>query len=1007
MIRLYPSRHDLNLYPSQEGQAIQSYEVLGPISLADWLKRNVRDFDLARESHPISIDVEGVTVEPSEWAGCLIAPESDVRIYPVPRATGAAIAAWAAVAIAAVALVYALTLNTDTPDSSSSSGDSLELNPAKANSVRLAEPIREVLGRDRVYPDYIVQPVSRFLSGRDVRTSMFLCVGAGRYSILPSSMKIGQTPFSAFGDEVSYSIYGPGEDVSGDARSESWYVAPEVGSSRSATAGLDLDSPVETVSASADGVALSGTSVTILGNSAELPSTWQAGTVTTLVMPETFQVSTSSGYSKVAGPLNELAPFAGMLVTLTTNTDEFDLVVDSFSPYVAPTPGVGGSPSSVVGSAAPTTYDYTDAPVAWSLTYRGVTRQLSLIADYVNMSGVVSEITSQLSGIGLTAQDDSGRLRISEPLSPYQGGEISQSGAPASLFGVSPIYTVGTASTGGVPEQLAFITLRYDNGVPFSGLPLGTQRLAIGYRQNRYQIESIDGLTITVSRLTESGVIDEGWPGFSARTLLDFQMTSESSSEDNWIGPFMACPEGETVDRIEWDIFFPGGLVHSNKKGQQETYYSRVIVQWADAETGEWNTIEKLYSAKTQDGFGHTEGLDLPTPIRPMVRVRRAAYVSWENSQDTTQWYALRGRLLTRPARYEGVTTIAVTVRTGDRLSAQSDRQVNLVATRLYDSGDSRTISAAARHVCSSLGLPASQIDTDQMQALEDVYWTPRGETFDHQFVKQETALDVLRMIFNAGMGDVVLTDGMVSAVREGATPARGMITPHEQASELKCTFTAPSVDDYTGVDVKYVDPVTFAEETIECRVPGVDALKIETYTATGVQDATRAWRIGMRRLMKYLYQRVTYQTSTEMEARVYEYLDHIILTDDIPGNQTVSCLIEDIEIEGGTAIITVSETLDWSITNPRCVIRLQDGSTTPLLTPSRISDDQLALPSGAVTFDVDWSLEPPRLMFCSSSEVGYAAMIDSTEPDADGRCSVTAKQYSDAFYTYDDSQPA
>lgn len=56
-------------------------------------------------------------------------------------------------------------------------------------------------------------------------------------------------------------------------------------------------------------------------------------------------------------------------------------------------------------------------------------------------------------------------------------------------------------------------------------------------------------------------------------------------------------------------------------------------------------------------------------------------------------WQALRGRLLTRPSSYPGVSLMAVTVETGRKLAAQSDRRVNVVATRSYDSGTARTIS--------------------------------------------------------------------------------------------------------------------------------------------------------------------------------------------------------------------------------------------------------------------------------------------------------------------------
>ncbi len=39
-------------------------------------------------------------------------------------------------------------------------------------------------------------------------------------------------------------------------------------------------------------------------------------------------------------------------------------------------------------------------------------------------------------------------------------------------------------------------------------------------------------------------------------------------------------------------------------------------------------------------------------------------------------WQALRGRLLSRPTSYAGISTIGITVETGGQLAAQSDKRV-------------------------------------------------------------------------------------------------------------------------------------------------------------------------------------------------------------------------------------------------------------------------------------------------------------------------------------------
>lgn len=1004
MIKVYPSRHPINIYPGT-GLPLESHPVHYSITLAEWLQRNVKNFDLSKPQHPISIDVNGLTVAPTEWNQCSVKPADDVRIYPVPRGLEAATLMWIAVAVLAVAVVYTLSAMPDAMGGQES-GDQLNTSTAKANSVRLYEPIREVLGRDKIYPDYLVQPVTRFYGPRDVRTQMLLSVGIGQFSLPEGGKKIGSTPFSAFGDDVQHTVYPPGADVSADERSENWYLSPEVGSSKAATAGLDLGSPVEFSASPASGLALSDRTISLIGNDASINTNWIVGTVIKLVTPNNYLVDALDGYSTISGQLDDLDPFVGMLVALATPTEDLELVVASYTPYVPPVPGVGGSPSSVLASAPPTTYDFSSGSVSWSITFNGITRDLALIDDYISMSGLVSELSSQLAGTGLSAQSSAGSLEIKESSSPYLGLPISQSGAPSSVFG-SPTYTTGTASSGGTPEQLAKITLEYDNGTAFSGLPIGQLRLALGYRGDQYVITDIDDLTISLNRLTDTGTVDGGWPGFANRTLLDFSLNAKATLTDNWIGPFVVCPEGEVIDRMEWDMFFPQGLIHVDKKGRDREYKAIVRVEWADVLTGVWTGITKTYTGMTRDGFGVTEFIDFPTPIRPMIRMRSIEYNDWSNSMDKSQWLALRGRLLARPTAYNDITSIAITVRTGDRLSAMSDRKVSVEAIKLFEEGANQSIYGAWLYICQSAGLTLPELDAETVQYLQSQYYTPRGETFDFSFTKQVTVKEALQMVLGAGMSTLVLDDGLVSAVREGVQTPRGMLTPHDQESELKISFSAPGPDDYSGVDVKYIDPVTFSEEIVECRLPGLTALKVETITLDGVQSHTRAWRIGMRKLMKYRLQRLTATTSTEMDALAYRYLDVLIMSNDIPGDQNISCLIEAIDISGGTAIVTVSEPLDWSFPAPRCYIRRQDGSLTSLLIPAEIDDYTLSLPAEFIDWKTDWSIEPPRLLFCSSTSVGYPMLIESIEPDENRRCSVKGLNYTPDLYQYDNSQPA
>ena len=345
---------------------------------------------------------------------------------------------------------------------------------------------------------------------------------------------------------------------------------------------------------------------------------------------------------------------------------------------------------------------------------------VSLVANYVSMSGLLAAITEGLTGSGLVAQDNGGTVLITESASPFAGGAITSSSLPAAVFGDAPVYTSGTASTGGSPAVTANVTLAYNSatGTAFSGMPEGVQRLSLAHRGNEYRIVSTDGTTATVARLV-NGAVDESWPGFTARTMIDYEATGLNDTL-SWLGPFLVCPENETVDMFEVNFSFPNGICGFDSKGKKRLRHVEWEIQYRVYGSGSgWVSHQGEYALKNVNGLGFTERITLSSPGLVEVRCRRRNEQGSNNARDSMYWQALRGRLLTRPSSYPGVSLMAVTVETGGKLAAQSDRRVNVVATRAYDSGTARTISGALLHVGNSLGL---EMDVDTITALESAY---------------------------------------------------------------------------------------------------------------------------------------------------------------------------------------------------------------------------------------------------------------------------------------------
>ena len=884
----------IRIYPSQiEGQPLETHSHKH-VTIKKWLESNVKGFSIDRPQ-PIIVKVGGIEIPPEYWHMVKIKPNADVRIYPVPYGVEiGVIAMWVSLAVSVVSLIYSLTLDTSGPGSRDQ-GDKINTNTAKANAVKLYDPVPQILGRSIVYPQYIGQPVTRFVNRREMRTSMALCIGTGAYSIEPGSLKIGDTGFPAFGSDVSYNIYQPGQNVSADSRFDNWYVCGEVGGTDAGTAGLDLQSSSPSApSVSATSVTLNAFTIYPEGPGAIIPEDFFIGMRLNIMMPNDFFVEKVGSYDVITGDFRELVPEVGMFVSLSTDMNNEYFEIATYTPPVSP---------SVQSS----------------------------------------------------------------------------------------------------------ITLKDSSGNPFSSLPSGQNRMSIGLFGNIYEIRSLGPDSITVFRCDSSSNEDFTWNGFVSRSLMDFSIYAMDGLGFNWIGPFVSCPNGETTDLLEIDIYMPQGLVRYDGGGNPRAITRNVIIEWRDSDIGgPWNSITRTYSDSTPDAIGFTERIALPNSIRPEVRLRRLEMSSSTSYRDQILWYSLRSKIDPRPNSYDGVTTMGLTVRTGARLGAQSSRSINLIATRHYPEHDSRSIEGAVLTVTDSLGIPRSDVDTAQLEMLQDTFWTPRGETFDFIFDKQSTTRDVLRTIFGAGMGYPILSGGLISCGREGLQNPKGMLTPGEMTNNLEVSFQAPTADDFSGVDVEYMSGTSWTKEVVQCRLPGLTPLKIEKVTLDGVTDKDRAWRIGMRRLRKHVGQRLTFSCETEMDSWVYDYMNRIVLADDIP-NTTMSASIIGITYSGTEAILDIDEPIDVNAANPRVMIRRNDGSVTPLYTPRIINEQLIAVPIAMIDFDIktDLSIEYARILFGDSTRIGYDAIIESISPSGDYRNTLTSLQYSADYYADDDNSPS
>ena len=413
------------------------------------------------------------------------------------------------------------------------------------------------------------------------------------------------------------------------------------------------------------------------------------------------------------------------------------------------------------------------------------------------------------------------------------------------------------------------------------------------------------------------------------------------------------------------------------------------------------------------DQQGYTRAITAPTYIRPEVRIRRIGEESPENFKfNRVQWYGLRGRIDKAPTRYDGCTVMSLYVRGGDKLSAQSQSQVSVVATRklpvLVDGAWSvptatRDIVPWVNYVLKSVGGTDDDMDVEEL-ARYGAIWSSRADHFDYPVEDDSTVKECLNDALLAGFAEFTLERGQVTPVRdEPRTQIGHMYTPQNMTEELKRNFTLLEPDAYDGVDIKYVDGVTRATEVVECRLPGDAGKTVQTVTVKGITNRDKAWRYGMRLRRAQVYRNKTYSWSTELDALNSGYLSYDAVADDIPGYGQ-SAILVDYTDGIGPVILESTERFVWTSGASHVVaLRRPDGSLSGPWAASRIDEFRLAIPALDFAPDLSWGIDPPHLLFGETTRWCYPVLITSIEP-GDHSADVEAVNYDPRVYADDDN---
>ncbi len=889
MIRVYPNKLTL-----EADGLCDEYQTDRRMSIAEWFEQ---DGGLP-PAGSVSVKLNGDLIFENQWAGTAFGSRDDLVICVEPK--GADPFSITVALFAGVKAVFSMLMPQlpGTPNAPGT-GDSLSEGSAKGNKVKLGDPIREAFGLSKIYPDYLLPSHKYFSDYREQQLELALCVGKGEYQIFANNVRIGDTPLLSFGSDASYQFYGPGEFVGNNEAFEWWHTAPEVGSSSTGAAGLELTATTS-VTQFPDATTFTFSGYSISGNVA-FPTDWEVGLVLRVESPYTYTVTDGGSGARdvVNGPLSMLAPETG---------------------------------------------------------------------DTIEVSGV-----------------------------------------NAGIYQVAGYDPMGQS-----------MTLNYADGSPANQMTTGQGLAAIGPQGLRFRITSISGATITVDRLDSAGSTDSSFPGFNNLTTSSARIqVSPENIEGGWRGWFAACPENELTQQVQWDMFFPEGLCQVGNTGNVVSLGAYYTLQWRDAALGDAapiTSIDYVHTNNTLDQGGYTTNLTLPYMMRPQLRVRKnLPFGTSLEFHDTIQWYGLRAKLRA-PTSYQGVTVMGLRCLVSDRIAAQTESLVHVIATRILPyrrngiwqaKMPTREIAPAAMYVAKSLGYTDNDLDLIEFDRLGDGVWRQRVDSFNKNITEESTAKEVINSMLNAGFAELTIDRGMIRPVRdEPRSTLEHMYSPQNMTRSLSRDVAMPSPDDYDGVQVTYMDRLTWAETTVNCQLSGEPAgRKLEKVNADGIIDRDKAYQLGMRRRRAQVYRRDTYNWSTEMDALNSRYWSYCAVADDVPGYGQ-SAILVGWTSGNNMVLLESSEPLDWSGPTAYVVaLRRPDGTVSGPYAATRVDDYRLTVPMLDFTPEVEWVEEPPHILFGPVDRWTYRVLVTEVNPSGYDSASVSGIGYDARVYYDDDSR--
>lgn len=492
-------------------------------------------------------------------------------------------------------------------------------------------------------------------------------------------------------------------------------------------------------------------------------------------------------------------------------------------------------------------------------------------------------------------------------------------------------------------------------------------------------------------------------------------------------GPFILNGPGTLSNKLEVDLSYPNGLFLAGDDGKLQGAAIETLVEYQEIDdsgtpVGAWTEffqLNKTMSTNTPQRFTLLKEV---TPGRYQVRAHRTNdKILNTKVTAVVRWDAARAFLPSTKV-YGDVTLLAIRARATNNLNNSSSNRINVIATRKLPiwNGTSWSAPTATRSLVWAFcdvfrnqvyggKVDDQYLDLPEMLALDTIF-TASSTWFDYIFDQSGGVWDAATIVARVGRAIPMLNGSLITMVRDFPKTVPTAVFNQENIVQgsFKWDIKLAGPIDYDGVEIEFVDPVSFLPETVLCLVDGEEGNNPEQIKFPGCTNRNRAWREGMYMRETTLKVRENISFSTGLEGRIPTYGDLIKVVHDIPRwgqGGLVLAVAED------NKTLTLNEPTDFSAGGTHKVaLRKKNGDVFgPAVVTAGVDKFHIVLVDALTESDFffdDINEKPLFLFGPDSGNSGVLCTVIGLSPNNDDTVDVKCAVYTAAVFANDGDNP-